>query len=80
MVYSMVQVGVRNNTVFDIDRDPSVSKLESDVLSRCLSLVPDEVTPSVDIPTNRQLPSDNRQVSLEDALRELRELEKQGLL
>ena len=66
--------------MFDIERDPLLNQLEDDVLSRCLSLIPDEVTTSVAATTNRQLPSDNRQVTLEDALRELQEIEKQGLL
>ena len=65
--------------MFDIERDTSTNKLESDVLSRCLSLIPDDV-PTLSVSKNRQLPSDNKQVSLEDALRELQEIEKQGLL
>ena len=65
--------------MFDIERDTSTNKLESDVLSRCLSLIPDDA-PTLSVSKNRQLPSDNKQVSLEDALRELQEIEKQGLL
>ena len=62
-----------------IERDPSIASLEQELYSRLAAAIPpDPVLASP--PSTKQLPSDNKPVSVEDAIRELQELEKQGLL
>ena len=64
--------------MFNIERDPQFASFENDVFSKLAEIVPPE--PAQAIRTDRQLPSDNKAVTPEDALREIQELQKQGLL
>ena len=64
--------------MFEVERDPFFSKLENETLSKLAEIVPPE--PVAPVKSNKQLPSDNKFVSVEDALKELEELNKKGLL
>jgi len=64
--------------MFDIEGDPSIKSLETEVLSKLSSLIPPDppnrsTSPSI---STRQLPSDNQFIGLEQAMKELLELEK----
>lgn len=63
----------------DIERDDKFRKQEVELFSQMREIVGTEAT-SQPIKTNRLLPSDNKMVSVEDALKELADLHKQGLL
>jgi len=64
--------------MFEIERDPFIDKIENETLSKLAEIVPPE--PVEHVKSSKQLPSDNKFVSVEDALRELEDLKKKGLL
>lgn len=62
-----------------IEKDPGVNELEQQLFKALEQIAPPEPIETL-TNTNRQLPSDNKFVTPEDAIKELQELQKQGLL
>lgn len=64
---------------YNIERDGRNKKIENDIFSKMQEIVGPEIAPEVNN-SGKLLPSDNRVVTPEDAMRELLELQKKGLI
>jgi len=70
---------VYDRSMPQIEREGGVNDLEQQLFQTLEQIVtPDPYVPVNN--TNKQLPSDNKFVTPEDAIKELQELQKQGLL